>query len=221
MGKRGPKPKGKVKIKWSSNFAYAIGLIVTDGNLSQTESRISFVSKDLEQIKNFNKCLDIDIKIGIHHSGSSTGKSHRVQFKDVLFATFLNSIGIFPAKSKTIKAIKVPKKYFFDYLRGCFDGDGCIYSYWDKRWRSSFIFYVSFVSASKEHIYWLQNEIFKFLKIKGYITAVENDTFFQLRYAKSGSLKIIKKMYKNKNAISLSRKKLKVKKILAIVGESL
>jgi hypothetical protein len=31
MGKMGPKPKGKVKIKWSANFAYAIGLLTTSG----------------------------------------------------------------------------------------------------------------------------------------------------------------------------------------------
>ena len=219
MGKRGPKPKGRVKIKWSSNFAYAIGLIVTDGNLSRQGHCISFVSKDLEQVSNFNKCLEINIKIGIHHSGSTTNKARRIQFKDVLFFIFLNSIGIFPAKSKTIEGVKIPKKYFFDYLRGCFDGDGSIYSYWDKRWKSSFMFYLSFTSASKTHIDWLQNEIFKFLKIKGHITKDGKGSVFQLKYAKADSLKIIKKMYKNKDVICLGRKKLKIKNILAIVGE--
>ena len=31
MGKPGPKPKGYVNTKWSSDFGYAIGLIATDG----------------------------------------------------------------------------------------------------------------------------------------------------------------------------------------------
>ncbi len=221
MGKRGPKPKGKVKIKWSANFAYAIGLIVTDGNLSQSGSRITLVSKDREQIDNFNKCLNIDVKIGIHNSGSTISTALRVQFKDVLFFNFLNSVGIYPAKSKTIREVKIPKKYFFDYLRGCFDGDGTIYSYWDKRWKSSFMFYVCFVSASEYHILWLQNEIFKILKINGHITSNKNDSCKQLKYAKADSLKIIKNMYKNKKSVFLSRKKLKIKKILAIVGESI
>lgn len=221
MGKRGPKPKGKVRIKWSSNFAYAIGLIVTDGNLSQYGSRISFTSKDLEQVRNFNNSLDINIKIGVHHSGSTNEKAHRVQFKDILFFDFLNNIGIFPAKSKTIRDTKIPKKYFFDYLRGCFDGDGSIYSYWDKRWRSSFMFYLCFASASTNYVVWLQNEIFKILKSKGHITKDGKGSTFQLKYAKADSLKIISKMYKNKDTICLSRKKLKIKSILAIVGESL
>ena len=144
MGKRGIKPIGRTKIKWSSNFAYAIGLIVTDGNLSKEGNRITFVSKDIEQIENFNKSLGINIKVGIHRSGSTSSTAYRLQFRDVLFFEFLNNIGIFPVKSKTIKKIKIPKKYFFDYLRGCFDGDGSVYSYWDKRYKSSFMFYLSF-----------------------------------------------------------------------------
>lgn len=46
------KPKGKVKIEWNENFAYAIGLIVTDGSLSIDGRHINFTSKDLEQIQN-------------------------------------------------------------------------------------------------------------------------------------------------------------------------
>ncbi|MFZ3020148.1 MAG: hypothetical protein WA051_01335 [Minisyncoccia bacterium] len=53
MGLRGPKPKGKVNVRWSANFAYAIGLLVTDGNLSPDGRHISFVSRDIEQINNF------------------------------------------------------------------------------------------------------------------------------------------------------------------------
>ena len=53
MGQRGAKPKGKVKIKWSADFAYAIGLIMTDGNLSPDGRHLCFTSKDIEQINNY------------------------------------------------------------------------------------------------------------------------------------------------------------------------
>jgi hypothetical protein len=221
MGKRGPQPKGKVKLEWSSDFAYAIGLIVTDGNLAKNKSRVSLVSKDFEQIENFKNCLNVNNKIGIHYSGSTYETAYRIQICDVLFCNFLNDIGIFPAKSKTIQKIKVPRDYFFDYLRGCFDGDGTVYSYWDKRWKSSFMFYVSFISASKNHIDWLQNEIEEFLGIRGHISTSQKSSVFQLRYAKADSLKIIRKMYKDSDCVCLGRKKLKIKRILAIVGELL
>ena len=64
MGKKGVKPMGKVKCIWSAEFAYAIGLIVTDGCLSSDGRHISFVSKDKEQINNFMQCLNLKVKIG-------------------------------------------------------------------------------------------------------------------------------------------------------------
>jgi|GEM_PF-6880393 len=35
MGKRGPKPKKSIEIVWSTEFAYAVGLLVTDGSLNK------------------------------------------------------------------------------------------------------------------------------------------------------------------------------------------
>ena len=69
MGKRGPKPKYEINLKWRPNLAYAVGLLVTDGNLSKDGRHIIFVSKDIQQINNFNKCLGIKPKIGKTISG--------------------------------------------------------------------------------------------------------------------------------------------------------
>ena len=146
MGKRGPKPKGKVKIKWSADFAYAVGLITTDGCLSKSGRHILFVSTEKEQISNYMRALGIENIIGRTTSSYTNKKAFRVQFSDVLFYKFLLEIGLTPAKSLTIKQVAVPERYFFDFLRGCFDGDGCSYSYWDPRWKSSFMFYISFAS---------------------------------------------------------------------------
>jgi len=222
MGKRGVKPKGKVKIKWSPHFAYAIGLLASDGCISGPKRHISFVSKDVEQIHNFLKALRItDVKIGKSVSGHKSTTAHRVQFGDVLFADFLVSIGITQAKSKTIGEIKVPDKYFFDFLRGCFDGDGTFYSYWDKRWKSSFMFYTEFMSASKQHILWLQKRIHGFLRVKGHITNDRDGSVRQLKYAKSESTRILRKMYYSSRVICLHRKRLKIEKALGMIGERL
>jgi hypothetical protein len=221
MVKRGPKPKGMVKIKWSASFAYAIGLLATDGNLSKNGRHITFVSKDREQIDNFLQSLKIEVHVGKSVSGYRGKSAFRVQFSDVNFYQFLNSIGLFKAKSKTIGEIKIPKELFFDFLRGCFDGDGTIYSYWDKRWKSSFMFYVSFATASYDFMFWLRNSIENTTDAFGHVKKDGRGLTYQLTYAKSDSLKILREMFKNKKAISLSRKKLKIKKILAIVGEKL
>jgi len=131
MGKRGAKPQGKVKIRWSPKFAYAIGLLTTDGNLSKDGRHITLVSNDLEQLINFRNCLGINNKITRHNAGSSRiQKGKRIQLGDVLFYDFLLEIGLTPNKSKTLGKIQIPDKYFFDFLRGHFDGDGTFYSYW-------------------------------------------------------------------------------------------
>ncbi len=214
------KPLGKVKIKWSPEFAYALGLLTTDGCLSIDGRHIELTSKDEDQLKNFLKCLGSRVKISLKHSGS--GKQYkRVQIGDVNFYKFLLSIGLMPRKTKIISKVKIPKIYFFDFLRGHFDGDGSFYSYWDPRWRSSFMFYTIFVSASKNHIDWLQDAIFGFLGINGRIAKSVNDSTYQLRYAKKESLKLLPRMYYDKNVICLLRKRKKIEKALKVVDKKL
>ena len=162
MGKRGPRPgfnaKRKIAETWSSNLAYAVGLLATDGCLSPPGHLIDLTSKDREQLENFRHCIGVDLKITKKYSG---GREYlRIQFKNVLFYSFLISIGLTPAKSKTLSKLAIPEKYFFHFLRGVFDGDGSIYSYWDPRWRSSFMFYLCFASASKTFVNFLLRDIF-------------------------------------------------------------
>lgn len=222
MIKRGPKPKGKVKLVWSPKFAYAIGLLVSDGSLSIDGRHISFTSKDLEMIENYQHALQIDVRIGKKSSGhQSVKKYYVVQFGDVLFYEFLQKLGLTPNKSKTIGKVDIPPDLFFDFLRGSFDGDGCTYSYFDPRWKSSFMFYTSFVSASREHILWLQKEIYVRLGISGHITNDGKMKTKQLKYAKADSLLLLRKMYPNKRVLSLSRKRLKIDEMLRIIGQRL
>ncbi len=210
-----------MKIKWSPEFAYAIGLITTDGSLSKDGRHIAFVSNDLEQIMNLKKCLVIKNSIGKHFSGSDRkNNGMHIQFGDVLFYKFLLEIGLTPNKSKTLGRLLIPRKYFFDFLRGHFDGDGCFYSYWDPRWRSSFMFYTTFLSASRAHIDWLRSEIYQRVSISGHITKAKTDSVFCLKYAKSDSMKLLRKMYKNRS-ILLKRKYLKIQRALGTLGLSL
>lgn len=216
MGKRGIKPKGKVKIRWSANFSYAIGLLLTDGCLSTDGRHIILTSKDIDQLENFMKCLDIKCKIST--TSNRIGQTaFRIQFGDILFFKFLESIGLIKAKSLILKEVKIPNKYFFDFFRGCFDGDGCSYSYWDPRWKSSFMFYITLASGSKVFIEWLQKEIFKRIKIKGHITVSKKiNPYYQLKYAKNDGMEIIRRMYYNPNVVCLSRKLMKINKTLDI-----
>lgn len=221
MAKRGAKPKGKVKVEWSPDLAYAIGLLAADGSLSSNGRHIAFVSKDIEQLNNFMAALDFRVATGSVRAADGRVCAYRVQFGDVLFYKFLLSIGLTPNKSKTIGEIKVPTEYFFDFLRGSFDGDGCTYSYFDPRWKSSFMFYTTFVSASPAHILWLQREIADRLGFRGHITGDGKRTVLQLKYAKADSLILLRKMYQDTSVRCLARKRLKIEKMLRTIGQRL
>ncbi|MBI4079940.1 hypothetical protein HY414_01800 [Candidatus Kaiserbacteria bacterium] len=224
MGKRGPKPgfnaKRRIDTAWSPKLAYAVGLLATDGCLSPPGHLIDLTSKDLEQLENYRRCLGVELNVTSKNGGN--GKTYpRIQFKNVLFYKFLLSIGLTPAKSKTLGPLKIPGKYFFDFLRGVFDGDGCTYSYWDPRWKSSYMYYVCFASASYPFVQWLQITIERYLSIRGHVTH-SRETLFQLKYAKSDGLKILRRIYLGaQRGTYLSRKRLKIERMLAIVGEQL
>lgn len=213
MGKRGPKPKQVVDTTWSANLAYAVGLIASDGCLATGQKLIDVTSVDKSLLENYKKCLGIQTPIGNKNSGGGH-KAYRVQFKNALFYTWLQEIGLTPNKSKIIGILAVPDEYFFDFLRGVFDGDGTIYSYWDKRWKSSFMFYIGFISASDIFLGWLQNTIYRLAGIEGHISAVSRAK--QLRFAKCDSYTLFAKMYYEKDIPYLERKFAKAQKIFTI-----
>lgn len=225
MGKRGPKPgfnkKRRIDTKWSSELAYAIGLLATDGCLSPPGHLIDLTSLDREQLENFRMCLGVNFRVTTKR-GSSGKECLRIQFKNVIFYNFLLSVGLTPRKSRTLGPLKIPDEYFFHFLRGVFDGDGCTHSYWDPRWKSSFMFYLIFASASPAFIKWLRERIELTTGAHGHITGpTKKNPCMQLKYAKRESLLVLRKMYAGPRLVFLSRKHLKIQQMLAIVGERL
>lgn len=217
MGKRGPKPKRIVVEDWSSGLAYAVGLIATDGSLARTTPLVDLTSKDKEQLKNFNTALKTAFYIGTKRSGAGN-MQYRIQIKNVYFYNFLMSVGIFPAKSKTIGPVLVPDRFFIDFLRGVFDGDGYSYSYFDKRWPSSFLLYAAFSSSGREFITWLRKKIDQQFSIHGHMTLTENG-HYQLKYATKEAAVLLRKLYSPNKTPQLSRKRLKVSKALGMIGK--
>ena len=221
MRKRGKRPRRTEPVAWTAEFAYALGLLATDGCLSNDGRHLELTSKDREQLENFRKCLGLKVKIGQKTSSYTGKKITRIQFGDVVLYRFLLGLGFTPAKTKTIGKLDIPHEYIFDFLRGHLDGDGCFYSYWDPRWKSSFMYYVNFTSSSEKHITWIQTTLSKMLSIKGHISKAEKGSIINLRYAKRESLKLLRKIYYSPDVVCLSRKRLKIEKALGIMGQSL
>ena len=208
----------KVKMKWSPDFSYAIGLIATDGNLSNDKRHINMTSKDEEMILNFKKCLNLKNKIGRKARGGSKIKKYFViQFGDKNFYDFLLSIGLTPAKSKTLGSLKIPAEYFPDFLRGCIDGDGNIDIHKHPESQHPQL-RIRIYSASPRFLEWIRKEVSKNLGIqKGWIE-IKNDghSAHILSYGKTDSIKIFELMYYEKSVTYLKRKYLKAKQFMRI-----
>jgi hypothetical protein len=197
-------------MTWRPELAYAIGLLTTDGNLSTDGRHISLTSKDIEQIKTFISILSLKNKIGIKYSSRERKRKYfLVQFGSVDLYRFLQSIGLTPNKTKTIGRVLVPGKFFRDFLRGHLDGDGSTYSYWDSRWKSSFMLYTVFISASEKHLEWIRDEIAKRFGIMGRLRFSGKSTY-QLRFAKRHSVILFERIYYQENLPCLERKRTKL-----------
>jgi hypothetical protein len=205
------KPLGKVKIEWSQNFAYMIGLMASDGNLSSDGRHINFTSKDYDLAFTYKTILGIDNVIGRKTRAQEKEKKYFfVQFGDVLFYRFLVSIGLTPQKSKTIGKLDIPNQFFFDFLRGCIDGDGNIQTF--KHPESKHLqLRVRLVSASRPFLEWIHQEIMKY-DIKGYMQIEK--TVFCLTFAMGASKKLLSKIYYKGFKYCLIRKYLLAKEYL-------
>ncbi|MFH1694205.1 MAG: LAGLIDADG family homing endonuclease [Patescibacteria group bacterium] len=216
MSKRGRKPLGKTSTRWTPELAYAVGLLATDGNLSKDERHMDFTSKDKSLVITFQNCLGLENKIGKKSSGYTNQKDYfHSQFGDVLFYRWLLGLGLKPNKSKTLGRLKIPDRYFFDFFRGCFDGDGSVYAYWDPRWHSSYMFYLTIASSSPAFLKYLQDSLENLVGIQGKISAGGRGSL-HLRFAKKDTQILVKKMYYADSVPKLERKFTKIEKIFRI-----
>ena len=199
--------KNNVHITWSKNLAYAVGLIASDGNLHASRKRIQLKAADFELVRNFKKALNLNATIG--KVTTPRGNTHYyIMCTDAPLYNFLNSIGIHPQKSRTIKQVLVPDPFFKDFLRGLFDGDGTFYTFWDTRWPNSFGFQLSFASASMDFITWLKEKNSSLYKVGGFIR--KGKAVYNLRYVKGDTRKLFEIMYYDNHLLFLSRKRKKM-----------
>lgn len=183
-------------------------------------------STEFDMLKNFKRCLNIKNRITQDWNGRL--HCYRVQFGNVQFYRWLQRIGLSPAKSKTIKGIEIPDKYFRDFIRGHFDGDGSIQVYRDNyisykgRTYNNLRLCIRLISASKHHILWLRNKIFQLQSIGCALIKKQSPdnhktTIWELKFSKHNSVKLLNWMFYENNLPSLRRKYMLARKTLRVI----
>ncbi len=197
-----------VDCTWTPELAYVVGLFASDGNLSSDGRHLNITSKEREVVETVRTLLRLENKIGTKARGGSQRKEYFVlQFGDKNFYEFLLSIGLTPAKSKTIGYIAIPELYFPDFFRGCIDGDGSIDSFMHPESRLPQI-RLRLCSASQIFITRMLEQARKCFNVAGGSIYVNKKTGIQiLSFGKRDALKIFKSMYYADTVPALSRKR--------------
>src|SRR3989344_9333656 len=193
----------------SQDLWYIVGLITSDGNLSPDGRHINITSKDREFLYSVRRALLLKNKISKKTRGGEKEKKYSVLcVGDVKFYRFLLDIGLTPKKSLTLKQIKVPNKYFVDFLRGVIDGDGCIRT-WEHPTNGNIQWSLSIVSGSPIFSNWLKREVEGvFLvrgKVYGYKHKNKKNFLYTIKFGKFAAKVILAKIY-YKNCLVLNRK---------------
>lgn len=206
-----------IDTTWSSGLAYVVGLIAADGNLSPDARHISFTSKDKILAETVKRILKLDNKISMKARGGETVKKYYVtQFGSVDFYKFLLSVGLTPAKSKTLQRLEIPTEYFQHFLRGCIDGDGNICEFKHPQSRQGQL-RVRLASASQVFLAWIHEEIRKHVQVSGgWIYHDKRKSVMSLTFAKSDSIRILSYIYAESRNDFLPRKQKTVTKYLAV-----
>ncbi len=213
--------KYKKRYDWNPPLAYCVGLIASDGSLSKTGRHIDFTTTDIELAEAYRSIVKPSAKIGAKKSGDDN-ESYRVQVGDTALYDFLLSINMTSNKSLSIGEIKVPHKYYRDFLRGVFDGDGSCYAYFDKRWHNSHMYYMTFTSASQLFLNWIRRMNQELAGVSRGSLTLKSDSSraCRLSYAKKDTALLVKYIYYQDDLLCLSRKRQKLLSFFTEQGAS-
>lgn len=114
----------------NSNMAYILGFWAADGNVHSTENRLDLelAQDDLEILEKIQKEISNERPIKIYQCANGYIKNKLYFWSSHIKEKFIE-YGIVPNKTYSPDfhaPYKLDRKFWIDYIRGFFDGDGCI-----------------------------------------------------------------------------------------------
>ena len=213
--RKGPRAKPKIKKEfpwkfnkeffneWSPEMAYVLGFLFADGYVFKNPRGscfFCFCSTDMKIIKKIRDVLQSNHRIGL-----KLRNKHNPRWKDSYVLQIgskevfkkLGVFGVIPNKSLVIRFPKVPQEFLGDFVRGYFDGDGCVHfaKYWRKdrnKWKWQFT--TSFISGSKKFLVDLHS-LLKDINFKGHLGNKVRG--YELVFSQNDSIALFKLMYNN------------------------
>jgi hypothetical protein len=132
----------------SSRCAYFFGLLAADGCVMPDWNKVSISLRqpDSYLLEELKKELKADAKIGIEYPRLSNTPACSLQLHSKKMVSDLIKNGLTARKSLTLEFPNIPEQYFWSFVRGFFDGNGCIS--FQKRLKVSDTKRVTFAASS-------------------------------------------------------------------------
>lgn len=166
--------------------AYVFGLIMSDGSISCDKISISMNDKELMEIVH-------DVMTPMKKLYKN-GKSYSVISNNKDDLNYLKSLGVTTNKSYDAELIQLDNKLMSHFVRGWFDGDGCVYqsTTTNKKLGYSKIYtYVSFTSGSYKFV----EQLKKFLENINIESKIVKDKRNNNWYVKITKVDMVNKFY--------------------------
>lgn len=218
----------------SSNKAYLLGLIASDGNLykrsEKHQGQIQFClnEQDVDILHKIKQ--ELKSNKPLMKRTNSKGTYYTLTFVSEKMFNDLINIGLTTNKTKTlnVKHLKIPKCYERDFIRGYFDGDGSIVFNSTKSKNIRPCCYSISIAGYVENLLSIQNILSKYnvdLKItkdkrKNKYTEDNIYQFASLRSVSNiNTYNFLKTIYYNENIIKFDRKYERAKQFFKLVDE--
>jgi intein/homing endonuclease len=200
--------------KWGSKMVYVLGYLYADGSLSDCgyirAKYISVTSIDRDRIELFKRLLKSahNIKVEPPPTKNSHARytlrigSHKLYKK-------LGELGLYPNKSLNVKFPQIPKPLLNHFIRGYFDGDGCVFLEKSIGINGQPILkrlLVALTSGSSDFLRDLGQIIGKIIH-KNETKIYNSHRSYQLRYNTSDTIKLFEFMYNSVHGDLFMRRK--------------
>lgn len=202
--------------KWTPDMAYILGFFAADGYITVNKRGgqfwcIQITDKDL--LYAIRQAVGSEHKISERLGTRNDKTQYRLQIGSIEMCNDLRNLGFNERKTKSMSIPNIPKKYFADFTRGYFDGDGNVWAglLHKERKNPSVTLFIAFTSCSTLFLEHLRRKLLE-LCLQGGSIYKSKKNYARLQYGSKDSLKLYDFMYNQedfqKSGLFLERKKL-------------
>ena len=181
-------------------MAYVLGFFAADGYMVKNKRGacfIEFLITDKELLEKIQLVMNSDHRIAVRKGKENQKDRFRLQVGSKAIYEDLLSLGMTNRKSLTLEMPNIPDRYFPDFVRGYFDGDGNVYAntYRRKnRKKQSVTLLSGFTCGSKRFLEKLHQKLKELANIQGG-TLFCKRAYFGLYYSVNDSCRLYTFMY--------------------------